>query len=262
MPVVESYKPGSFSWADLGTTDQNAAKAFYGEILGWTANEMPMGDGQTYSMMQKNGLDAGGIAMQQPGAKAMGAPPAWTNYVTVENADDAVAKAASLGGNVLMPAMDVMEAGRMAVLQDPTGAVFAVWQPGQHKGAGFTQDPGGLAWQELYTTDTEKAGKFYNGLFGWEPKPTPMPDMDYTIFQIGDRQLGGMMKIDPSMGPIPPNWMTYWSVENADASIEKIKSLGGKIYMGPHEVPGVGRFAICADPQGAAFSIIAPSGAM
>ena len=256
MPTMTSYKPGTFCWVDYASQDQEASKKFYSAIFGWTSNDMTMQQGGVYSMMQKNGQNVGAIMAMPPGHDAV--PAHWNSYIAVENVDATLNKAASLGANVAMPPMDVPQAGRMAAVQDPTGASVFFWQPAEHKGAELVGDTGSVCWNELLTKDTKAAGSFYSGLFGWGVQNTPMPGMDYNIFTRGESQLGGMFAIDPSWGPIPPNWMVYFAVENCDASCEKIKSLGGKVLMGPTEVPTVGRFATCQDSQGGAFAILQP----
>ena len=255
---MTSYAPGTFCWVDLAATDQDAAKKFYSTIFGWTANDLPMGDGVTYSMMQKNGKNAAAIAPMMPMQKDAGSPPTWNSYIAVDNVDTTANKAASLGGTVVMPPMDVPEAGRMAIVQDPTGAYVSLWQPGNHKGAEVVNETGAVCWQELLTNDTSKSKDFYTGLVGWSATEMPMPGMDYTIFNNGEKQAGGMFAIDPNWGPIPPNWTVYFAVDNCDATTAQITSLGGKVLMGPSDIPGVGRFATCQDPQGGAFAVLQP----
>jgi predicted enzyme related to lactoylglutathione lyase len=256
MPTMTSYNPGTFCWVDFAAPDQEAAKNFYSAVFGWTSNDMTMPQGGVYSMMQKDGQNVGAIMQKPPGHESV--PAHWNSYISVDNLDATVTKAASLGATIAMPAMDVPEAGRMAAVQDPSGASVFFWQPGQHIGAGITGDTGTVCWNELLTKDTNAAGSFYEGLLGWNVEKFPMPGMEYTIFKNGDTQTGGMFAIDPSWGPVPPNWMVYFAVENCDASCEKIKSLGGNVLMGPNDVPTVGRFATCQDSQGGAFAILQP----
>lgn len=153
-------------------------------------------------------------------------------------------------------AFDVFDVGRMAVVQDPTGAVFALWQPGKHAGAGVVNVPNSFCWNELATPDTGKAGDFYTGLFGWGKNVQEMGPMTYTSFTNGDRPAGGMYKPTPEMGEIPPNWLVYFAVDDADAKAQKASELGGKAIVPPSDIPGVGRFAVIQDPQGAVFGII------
>ncbi len=253
---MTTYKPGSFCWVDFAAPDQEAAKKFYSDIFGWTANDMTMQQGGTYSMMQKNGQNVGAIMQMPPGHE--GVPPHWNSYISVENLDATFNKAASLGASVAMPPMDVPQAGRMAAVQDPSGANVFFWQPGEHKGADVIGDTGTVVWNELLTKDTNAASSFYSVLLGWNAEKMPTSGMEYTIFNNGGSQAGGMFAIDPSWGPVPANWMVYFAVDNCDATCEQVKSLGGKVMMGPQEVPTVGRFATCQDSQGGAFAILQP----
>jgi predicted enzyme related to lactoylglutathione lyase len=190
-----------------------------------------------------------------------GVPPHWDSYITVESADATAKVAAENGGKVVKEPFDVMDVGRMAVIQDPTGAVFCIWQAKKHIGAGLVNEPGALAWNELYTTDPERAGKFYSKVLGWSTKPVDMgPGRSYTLFQRPgaskeESDKGGMLKIGPEMGPVPPHWLAYFDVVNCDASAKKASELGGKVHVGPMDIPNIGRFAIVLDPQGAAFAI-------
>ena len=252
---MTSYKPGTFCWVDFNAKDQPAAKKFYSEVFGWTSNDMPMPDGTNYSMMLKNGKEVGAIGGMPPGTEM---PPHWNSYIAVENVDQAANKAASLGGMIALPPMDVMDAGRMAAVQDPAGAFVMLWQPGSHKGAELTMETGSVCWNELLTKDTDAAGNFYKNLLGWNVEATPMPGMEYNIFKNGDAQVGGMFPIDPAWGPVPPNWTVYFAVDNCDATCEKVRSLGGNVMSGPQDIPTVGRFATLADPQGGVFAILQP----
>ncbi|MDC3960584.1 VOC family protein [Polyangium jinanense] len=250
MTVKSSYAPGQFCWADLMTTDPAAAKAFYTTLFGWTAEEMPF-PGGTYTMFRKREHDVAGLGGQPPEEQSRGIPPHWNVYVSVDDINAVSAKAATLGGNILAPAFDVMESGRMAILADPTGAVFFLWQPQKHIGATLWGEPGAPSWFELQTTDPEKAKAFYTALFGWSTGG----DATYTEWIVRGEHVGGMLKIDPSWGPVPPNWGAYFTVENADDTVAKARGLGAKVYMPPKEIGGGGRFAVLSDPQGAVFSV-------
>src|SRR5262249_3485989 len=168
MSHIEKHPPGAFCWIELATTDQNAAKNFYGKLFGWTVNDFPMGPNDFYSMFQLEGRDTAAAYTIRPEQRSQGVPPHWMIYVAVEDADAATRRAAELGGKVLAAAFDVYTVGRMAVLEDPTGAVFSVWQAKQHKGTGIADVDGTLCWAELSTTDQERASRFYADLFGWK----------------------------------------------------------------------------------------------
>ena len=170
MAEFTSHAPGTFSWPELATTDQKAGVAFYRALFGWDVNEQPIGPTEVYSMFQMRGKPVGAGVHSAPRGTQMGVPPHWNSYVTVANVDESAKKAESLGGKVLAPPFDVMDAGRMAVLQDPTGAVFEIWQAKRSIGAKILNEPGALCWTELTTTDTKAAETFYTGLFGWTPK--------------------------------------------------------------------------------------------
>ena len=172
------YKPGTFCWTDLTTTDQAAAKVFYGGLFGWEAEDRPVGEGAVYSMMKVDGKDVAAISPQPPQQREAGAPPVWNSYISVESADEALARATTLGGTAHAPAFDVMDVGRMAVIQDPQGAYLMVWQPRSHIGAQLVNAPGALVWNELASPDLDASSAFYGGLFGWtlepfEDSPTP-----------------------------------------------------------------------------------------
>jgi predicted enzyme related to lactoylglutathione lyase len=175
------------------------------------------------------------------------------SYVTVESADRAAARARELGGTLLMEPFDVMEHGRMAVVQDPTGAVLALWQPNQHAGVQVRDEADTLCWNELYTRDTAGAATFYTGLFGWKARTDPG---GYTEWVRGEGSAGGMLAIQPEWGPMPPHWLPYFSVQDCDATVKRAADLGGGAMMPARDIAKVGRFAILRDPQGAAFAVI------
>jgi len=252
-----SHKPGTFSWPELSTTDQKGGVAFYRALFGWDLNEQPMGPGDTYSIFQMRGKPVGAAYTMRPDERNMGIPPHWNSYVTVANVDESAKKAASLGGKVLAPPFDVMDAGRMAVIQDPTGAVFQVWTPKRSIGAEILGESGALCWTELTTSDPKAAEAFYTALFGWVPKHggvgTPM---EYTEFSVdGTPSIGMMKKPEHMPAHIPSYWMPYFQVAGCDASTEKAKGLGGKVMVGPQDIPNTGRFSIVNDPQGAMFAL-------
>jgi predicted enzyme related to lactoylglutathione lyase len=252
-----SHAPGTFSWPELSTSDQTAGVAFYRGLFGWDVNDMPMGPNETYSMFQLRGKEVAAAAGQRSEEKQHGVPPHWNNYITVKNVDETVKRAQELGGTVLAPPFDVMEAGRMAVLQDPTGAVFQVWQANKSIGAKILSEPGALCWTELTTSDPKAAEAFYTKLIGWTPKHSaPAAGMEYTEFSIGGTPSIGMMPKPKEMpAHIPSYWMPYFQVVNCDASTAKARELGGKVMVGPQDIPDTGRFTIISDPQGAVFAV-------
>jgi uncharacterized protein len=260
MTEMKSYEPGSFCWVDLATSDPNGAKAFYSELFGWKTSDVPAGEGGVYTMLRIGDKEVAALSAQPPNMKAMGAPPAWNSYVAVKSADETAKKATSLGGTLLAGPFDVMDAGRMAVIQDPSGAVFSIWQGKKHLGAALREEPNTLCWNELLTKDTAKATPFYEGLFGWTAKTHGAHE--YTEWMRGEEKqpVGGMMPIREEHGPqwkhMPSHWGIYFAVTDPDAVAARAAKLGGKVIAGPMDVPNVGRFATMQDPQGAFFSVI------
>ena len=247
------HAPGSFCWIELATTDGPGAKQFYTELFGWKAQDNPIGPDMVYTMLKLNGKDVG--ALYQKGEQMKQVPTHWASYICVTSTDETAAKAKALGGTVVQEPFDVMEHGRMAVIADPTGAHFCLWQPKQHKGVGVKGETNSLCWNELLTNDTEKAKDFYTKLFGWKSK-TDTGATSYTEWINGEEHIGGMMQIQPNMGPMPPNWGIYIAVDDCDATVQKATSLGARTYVPPTDIPNVGRFAVLSDPQGAVFNII------
>ena len=254
MPEFSEYPPGTPSWVDLGSPDVDASARFYGELFGWEAAEAgPAEETGGYRMFSRGGKLVAGLGpVQQEGQ-----PPAWTTYISVSSADDIASRAGDSGGQVFAPPFDVLDAGRMAILADTTGAVLGVWQPGQHKGAQLANEPGSFAWNELRTRDIEGAKKFYNAVFGWEGKTERMGPMEYTEWQLDGRTIGGMLEMGEDFPEqVPPHWGVYFAVDDCDATVAKVKELGGQLVSEPMDIPA-GRFAGLVDPQGASFSVIA-----
>ena len=248
------YTAGTFSWADLTTPDPAAAKRFYGELFGWEAEDLPVGEGMFYSMMRVDGKDVAAISPQQQQQREAGAPPAWNSYVTVESADAALDRAKELGGTVHAPAFDVMDAGRMGVVQDPQGAFFLAWEPKSHIGASLVNAPGALAWNELATTDLDGGGRFYSELFGWALTPLEGMPMPYSTIQNAAGHTNGGMR--PTMAGEPPNWLVYFGTDDIDGAVAKVGELGGGTMSEIVDI-GAGKIAIVRDAQGAVFALYA-----
>lgn len=263
MPEVKSHAPGEYCWIELNTSDVAAAKRFYFDLFDWQAEDTGEGTAMAYTHLKMGGLDIGAMCTLQPESLAQGVPPHWMTYVAVENADEAAAKAAALGGTVVMGAFDVMDAGRMAILQDPQGATFCVWQAKASMGIALVYEIGTVGWNELWTTDCPAAAAFYTGLFGWGTKANAnAAPGGYTEWQLNGESIGGMMTIQADMGPVPPNWLPYFLVEDCNATAAKAVAGGGKLFVEPMDIPDVGRFSVIADPQGATFAIITLLGEM
>lgn len=243
-----SHSPGTISWSDLGTSDPDGAKSFYSSLFGWEQDDMPIPDGGTYTMLRKDGKDAAALSAAQEGM-----PTVWNTYVTVESANNAAAKAGELGATVIAEPFDVMDAGRMAVIADPTGAVFCVWEPGQNIGAEIVNGPGALTFSQLNTADPDRAIEFYSGLFGWGSEPVEGGNMRYWALSNGERMAGGIMEMPADMGA-PPHWLNYFGIESVEDAVGRIGELGGQIMLPPTELPG-GKIIVASDPQGAMFGL-------
>jgi predicted enzyme related to lactoylglutathione lyase len=246
---VNKYDPGQFCWVELATSDAQAAKKFYTDLFGWSYDEVPMGDQPPYNLAK--------LATGQVGAvyENKQVPPNWLSYVCVASADETAAKAKSLGANVVAEPMDVFEYGRMAVLTDPEGATFALWEPRKHIGAQVSNEAGSFCWNELMAHDGAGERKFYTSLFGWTAKESP----EYTEWHDGDKARGGFMEMkEARFEGVPPFWNTYFLVDDVDQSAAKAKSLGGSVHHEPTDIPNVGRFAVLGDPQGASLALFKP----
>jgi uncharacterized protein len=260
MPRVEKHPAGSFCWIELATTDQNAAKSFYGSLFGWAANDMPMGPSDFYTMFRLEGRDAAAGYTLRPDQRSQGVPPHWMLYIAVEDADQAAQRAAELGGVVVAPAFDVFDAGRMAVLRDPTGAHFCVWQAKANTGIGITGVDGTLCWADLNTPDRARAGGFYSSLFGWQiGKEDENPSHDYWHLKNGEEFIGGMPPAAHRDPNAPAHWMAYFLVSDCDVASAKAQQLGAAVYVPPMSIEDEGRMAVLADPQGAVFAIFQPT---
>jgi uncharacterized protein len=246
-----SYAPGTFSYAELATTDSAGAKEFYSKLFGWEPDDIPVGEGMTYTVLRVRGKVVGALYESEQAPH-----PAWLSYVTVAEADAAAARAKELDANVITEPFDVMQAGRMAVLQDPAGGVFAVWQAKDSIGAELVNDPGSLTMNQLNTTDAGAAERFYTELFGWRFEQIGTPDREFWSIYNGDGLNGGMMKLDDQQAHagVPSHWLAYFTSNDLDASVTRIAELGGNVIVPPTEIPA-GRLAVAQDPQGATFAL-------
>ncbi len=259
MPKIEKHAPGAFCYVELSTSDQNAAKKFYSSLFGWSIKEFPMGPGDIYTMFQVDGADAAACYTARPEERAQGVPPHWNLYIATANADVTATQAGTLGGKVLAPPFDVMDQGRMAVVQDPTGAAFCIWQAAKGIGIQIAGVSGTLCWADLSTGDPGRAKTFYEGLFGWQVTLAENDSSGYLHIKNGKEFIGGIPPAEFRNPNFPPYWVIYILVDDVDASAAKAKEMGAAIYQAPMSVENVGRVAILADPQGAAFAIFTPS---
>ena len=212
-----------------------------------------MGPGAFYTMLTLDHRAVAALyAQEAPGA----GPPHWLSYISVTCVNDAARRATELGGSVVAEPFDVLDVGRMALIQDVTGAVVALWQARRHAGAALQGETGAVCWNELATTDTGRARTFYGSLFGWSSVQREVRGTTYTTFVQGGVPRCGMLAVPPARGPMPPQWLVYFAVRDCRAQAALVRSLGGTIRVPPTDVPEVGRFSVVADPQGAAFAII------
>lgn len=252
MPDRTSYAPGTPSWVDIGT-DVDAAIPFYTGLFGWTAESLGEEAGG-YGFFLKDGKQAAGFGPRQnPG------PPAWSSYVTVADVEAAAAAVVTAGGTVMVPPMDVMTAGRMAVCIDPQGGVFSLWEPRDNIGCAVVNEPGALCWNELNTRDVEGSKAFYGTVFGWTSETHDMPGSpmgSYTEFALDGDTIAGMLAMPPMVpAEVPTFWLVYFAVDDTDAAVATAQELGGTLVMPPMDVPA-GRFALLQDPQGGMFAVI------
>lgn len=251
MAQVEDHVPFTPGWIDIGA-DVEGAKAFYSALFGWeTVDAGPPEETGGYGFFLKGGRMVAGYGPQQNAGA-----PFWTTYVIVPDAEDVAAKVSAAGGQVVLPPMDVMDQGRMAVFQDAGGAFFSVWQPGQHRGAQVVKEDGAFTWAELDTRDVAGAKAFYEAVFGWGSETSEGGGMVYTEWKLGGESIGGMMDMPPMVpAEVPPYWLVYFQVADVDAAAARVGELGGSVMAPPMDFPG-GRFAVVADPQGAVFGLM------
>jgi len=254
MPETAVFAPGTVVWVDISSKDVEASKGFYSKLFNWQPQTIPDPQAGGYTFWMLNGKMVGALgptqSEQQPAS-------AWAVYFATEDAGATATKVKEAGGTVIVEPFDVIEQGRMATFQDPSGGFFSVWQPKEGvKGLEVTNQPGAYAWAELHARGIDKARAFYQKLFGWETKLSPMGEgqPDYTEFQVkGNSVAGGMESMQPP--PTPSFWLIYFAATDVDATAKKAAQLGGKVMAEPQDFPG-GRFAVVTDPQGGTFGIL------
>ena len=254
MSERTSYAPGTPCWVDLATPDIEAAERFYGELFGWEIPELPnsaeMGG---YRRAKLNGRDVAGVMplMQE------GQPPAWSTYISVDDAEVIGRAVQENGGTMIAEPMAVASDGRLALFTDPEGAFFGIWEPADFAGSELVNEPGAFSWNELNTGNAAVAKEFYGRVFGWEFEDREAENADsYVICMVDGERVAGMLEMSGRVpDEVPPHWNTYFTVEDAEAAIERVEAGGGAKVMGPMDVE-VGRIAVVHDPWGAVFSVI------
>jgi uncharacterized protein len=237
---------GAFVWHDHASSDPQKARQFYTDLFGWEIDVRSMGEFD-YPMIVANGQQHGGFGPAQGDAYSN-----WLGHVLVDDVDATALRAQAAGGSILSEPMDIPDVGRFAVIRDPEGAVISAFTSSWEASI-----PAGVfGWDELYVDDIERARSFYTEVFGWTASEMDMGEgRTYTIFNSGDQQRAGAMTKPPGMDA-PAHWLVYIVSDDVDAHAAKVKELGGQIYMEAVDMPGVGRFAILADPTRAPFGLL------
>lgn len=256
MKEIKKYLQGEFCWVELATENTVNSKEFYKNLFGWNAVDHQVDETEVYSMFQLEKKNLGACYKLCGEMKEMGVSPHWGSYVAVDSVDDVVGKVVPNGGKIINEPMDIPEAGRMSIIQDPTGAVLGLWQAGNHIGSKLKNENNTFCWNELATTDTEKCSKFFKNVLGWESKVENFGDMVYTTFKMNGNQIGGMYNITEEMGSIPPHWLVYFKVEDCEKYIKKAMNIGAELIMPTTEIEKVGKFAVLKGNGKEVFGII------
>jgi predicted enzyme related to lactoylglutathione lyase len=254
MPKITRHPEGTFAWIELATSDQNAAKDFYCSLFGWAVRDHPMGPEGIYSMFQIEGADVAAAYTLRADQKEHGVQPHWLLYISVGDADEIAKEAAELGGTIYAPPFDVADYGRMAVIADPTGATFAIWQAKSHFGTGATGENGTLCWADLQTTERDQARAFYSQLFGWEFSEEGHDPSGYLHIRKGEHFIGGVAPVERASTSGPPAWLAYFLTSDCRTTTAKAESLGARTILAPLAINGAGMMSILADPQEAVFA--------
>lgn len=252
MVIRESaWPPGTPCWVDLAVNDLERAKIFYGTLFGWEILTGPPESGG-YSMAMVEGRQVAGIGPKQDPSQ----PTAWTTYLAVASAAETADKIRSAGGAVHVEPFDVMDAGRMAIVADPAGAVFGLWESQAHTGVDIANVPGTLVWNETLNPDFEGTKKFYAEVFGYDYGDMSSGDLQYATIKVDGRDVAGIGGLPPG-GPAdaPASWTAYFGVTDTDDAVSTVVELGGEALQPPEDSP-YGRMATVRDDQGATFTIV------
>jgi predicted enzyme related to lactoylglutathione lyase len=243
-----SYSPGTFCNVDLVTPDREGSKAFYGGLLGWTAEDLAHG----YTAFRRDGAVVAGAIELSEEALAAGASPAWTTYVATDDLDASIGRVGELGGSLMGEPFTIPEAGRGVAFADPQGAVLLLWEADGFAGAEVVNTNGAWAWNDLQTPDPEPAMPFYRELFGWTITPIEASGGVYSSIEHDGRAIGGIMRSPQAPRPF---WTVYFGVDDVDEALAGVGAGGGTTLLEPISVPA-GRFAMAVDPQGAALCFV------
>ncbi|MGV9561370.1 VOC family protein [Streptomyces sp. NPDC003480] len=247
---LEKPVTGGPCWAELGTSDLEAAKRFYTELFGWRPETDPRQEAGGYTVARLGDAPVAALAPLHQEAQ----PVAWNVAFSVEDADAAAEAVTAAGGTLILGPVDVHEAGRFTVVRDPGGAAFQMWQPRAFAGAGLFNAPGSLGWVELLTRAPDRVTDFYTTVFGWSVNPSPR----YTQWGIGGADFGGMLTMGDGFPPeVPSHWLPYFAAEDVDAMASVATGADGSVLMEPTSLAGGRRIAVLRDPQGALFGVYA-----
>jgi predicted enzyme related to lactoylglutathione lyase len=251
MPTRDGAPNGAPCWIELFTSDVERSRAFYGELFGWTSEDPKAEFGGYFNSFVDGVMVAGG--MQNDGASG---PDRWNVYLASADAGQTVEAAAAQGAQIVVPAMDVMDLGTMAVMIDPGGAGIGAWTGGTHKGFGVIDEPGAPTWFELHTRAYDDSVDFYRKVFGWDAHTTSdSPEFRYTTLGLDENALAGVMDSANFLAAgEPSSWQVYFRVNDTDETIKKVTALGGSVFTEGHDSPH-GRLAVVADPTGARFRL-------
>lgn len=256
MTKIESYRQGTPCYVELMAPDPAAAAAFYADVLGWSIEETEVPEFGVYRSGKVGGDFVSGISGQMP--ELAGHPAFWGVYLAVDDVDATVAKVEAAGGKVDAGPIDVMDMGRMASIQDPTGARVNLWQAGTSIGTERVNEPGAPTWNEVVTPEVDRAVQFYADVLGMGSEQQAMGEQTYTsLTDVDGKVVGGTMA--PQFEGVPPHWNLYFHVADVDATVAKVEAGGGKVVVPVFEVP-IGRIGFVSDPQGAMFGVMQPAG--
>ena len=255
MAFRTGYQQGQFCRIDLVARDMAEARQFYHQLFGWEGADVDTQGGVPYAEFFLEGKSVAGIGQMSEEMLSKEPPAHWNSYISVDDIEAVCAQVPELKGRVTMPVTDVSDAGRLAFIQDPSGAQVGLWQKGTHFGAELTQDFHCCSWNELLTRDIEAARDFYERLFGWDFIDYASSESKYYVVSQHGEESSGLMQMDERWGDMPPRWMVYFAVQSVDLTVDYVRQLGGFVVVHPHDIPE-GRFAMVADLQGGAFDLV------
>ena len=239
----------------MTSPERDRSVSFYSDLFDWEAEADSRPEAGGYTMFSLRGKHVAAASPPPPGQE--GVPSHWTTYLASDDVDETASRVREAGGTLFLEPFDVFDAGRMTVAQDPTGAVFGVWQAGEHIGAELANEPGTLNWNECRTTDPETAATFYERVFGYEIDVQSIGEgQEYRVIKVGGRGVGGVAELGPRLQRMPPHWLTVFTVADTDKTVARAVDLGGERLAEPVDIPDVGRFAVLRDPVGAVFGVL------